>query len=119
MKTDDIIGFFLGFFFGCCGLLFALLLRGEYLRGVIAGILANMAMGAVMTGLGLLAGAMEGAASSAPPIPWELVAAFGIVVVFSVGLAAGAVWAFVPRDDGDDDEPPAPPSRDEYITWER
>lgn len=124
--TSDLIGFFLGFFLGCCGLLLAVFWERDYLRGVIAGILAQI-------GLQIVAGFVSQASNpvtripfdgaGSAPFPWELVVAFGIATVFVVGTIAGALWAFGggsgDDDDDEDDEPPPPQDTSSYVTFSR
>jgi hypothetical protein len=120
---DDVVGFVIGFLFGCCGIvLAAVLARQDYLRGALLGFATRFGLGLVV---GLLAESSGGIERLNPDgsdwvrdVPWELVAAFGIGTVFVLGTIAGAIWAFGGRGDDDDDEPPPPESR-EYVTFSR
>jgi hypothetical protein len=123
MKSEDFLGFAMGFFLGCCGLFVAAFwLRGDYVRGALIGIGARMTLAFVLGAVSAAPGEIERVdlGGSGSGVPWELVAAFAIVVVLVVGLAAGAIWAFGGRDDDDDQPPPKPPSDDGgYVTFTR
>lgn len=122
--TSDILGFFLGFFFGCLGIVVAgLMFRGEYLRGAVVGMLARIGLAVGLTLYTVATPVDEVPLREAPlqDVPWELVGMFVVVVVLFTGLVVGAFWAFGPRGGGGDDDPPAPPpARDvDYVTFGR
>jgi len=118
-----VIGLMLGFFFGCCGILIALLFhRRDYLPGAALGF-ALQAIGSMVVG-SLSAIETTGLENLGADVPWELVAAFAIVVTSVSILGAAGIWAFAgddDEDDEDDDGPPSPPrpSGGSWVTFER
>lgn len=113
----DLIGFVLGFFFGCCGLLVAGFLVPDYFRGAVVGLLTRMGLGVVLS----VAADASGHLQSFDPntVPYELLLAFGIAMTFVLGTIAGAIWAFGGRDEDEDEPPPPPPADQEYVTFTR
>lgn len=123
---DDIVGFIVGFFLGCCGITIAALFgRQRYLRGALAGygvrVLVSVAIAAVsFAPVGVQRGSLNGG-TIVRDVPWELVLGFVIVTVFGAALIGGAIWAFggAGDDDDDDPEPPRSPEDFQYVTFSR
>ena len=112
---DDAIGFLLGFFGGCCGLLFAFVLfRGESVRGAVMGIVAQIGLTvlvAFLTEFVALSNQIDLAT-----LRWEPFAVFGVCTVFLLTTIATGVWAFA----GTDEDGAREPSRDiDYVTFDR
>lgn len=111
---DDVIGFILGFFGGCCGLAFAFLLfRGEYVRGAVFGIVAQMGLTFLFSALAEIV--VLGSAIDLATFRWEPFAMFAICLVCPTTLIATGIWAFGGGDAGSDE----PRANIDYVTFDR
>ncbi len=112
---DDVLGFILGFFGGCCGLGFAFLLfRGEYVRGAVMGIVAQMGLTFLLSALAefvVLSHSVDLAT-----FRWEPFAMFAVCLVSSTTLIATGIWAF---GGGEGAAPDEPRGHVDYVTFDR
>lgn len=122
-NSDFLIGFGLGFFLGCFGLVVAAFLKPEYLQGAAAGMVFGFVLscgGGLLVGLSAPMLAVDGSLESSPPeleslspqgpsqveVPWGLVCSVMAGCTIAASGVAGALWMARSETEPPDDEGP-------------
>ena len=107
--TTMILGFGVGFFTGCCGIVAAAFLFPRYLPGALMGFGARFLLAIVWAATSSVPGTVQTLqVDGGRELPWELIGAFVIATVALTAFVAGLIWVvdgFYGQDDDDDDHP--------------
>ena len=103
-STTLALGFVVGFFTGCCGIVMSALAFPRYLPGAVLGLGVRIGL-AMLFALGEVSASADIDVSQwGRHVPWELVGAFVIGTVAVTAFVAGIFWVLDGFDDDDDDD---------------